>query len=68
MKTRITLWLEKGKPTRVRTTKSEDYWMEDLSDVFGAKNKSDPPDMKKAFESMGEAEEADNVDRQGKSD
>ena len=34
MMTKITLWLEKGKPTKVRATKHEDFYMEDLSQLF----------------------------------
>lgn len=38
MITKITLWLEKGKPTKVRATKHEDFYMEDLSQLFEQPN------------------------------
>ena len=34
MPTKITLWLEKNKPTKVRMTKHEDFYLEDMSAVF----------------------------------
>jgi len=39
MKTKITLWLEKGKPTKVRTTKHEDFYLDDLTQFFDKINK-----------------------------
>jgi len=33
-KTRITIWLEKGKPTKVKTTKADEFYIEDLTKVF----------------------------------
>lgn len=34
MKTKITFWVEKGKPTKVRTMRTESSYVEDLSQVF----------------------------------
>lgn len=34
MPIKITLWLEKGKPTRVRTTKADEFYLEDLTKMF----------------------------------
>lgn len=33
-KTKITIWLEEGKPTRVKTTKNEEFFVDDLSQFF----------------------------------
>ena len=32
--TRITIWLEKGKPTRVKKTKAEQYYLDDVAKVL----------------------------------
>jgi len=42
MPTKITMWLEKNKPTKVRIHKHEDFYLEDLSPMFAdlAKNKT----------------------------
>jgi len=39
MKTKITLWLEKGRPTKVRTTKHEDLYLDDLTQFFDKINR-----------------------------
>lgn len=41
MKSKITIWLEKGKPTRVRTTKTEEFCLEDLTKVFEELNRKE---------------------------
>lgn len=33
-KTKITIWLEKGKPTRVKTARADEFYLDDLSKVF----------------------------------
>jgi len=47
MPTKITLWIDKGKPTKVRTTRHVDFYMEDLSPLFAkAKEKGAEKDGK----------------------
>ena len=36
MKKRITIWLDEGKPTKVKTTKTEEFYVEDLSKLLDA--------------------------------
>lgn len=50
-KTKITIWLEEGKPTRVKTTKNEEFYMEDITPVL---------------QKVGQGKEAKNVARQKK--
>jgi len=38
-KTRITIWLEPGKPTKVKTTKADEFYIDDLSKVFEELNR-----------------------------
>ena len=38
--TRITIWLEKGKPTRVKKTKAEQYYVDDVGKVLDILNQS----------------------------
>ena len=32
--TKITLWIDKGKPTRVKTVKSKEFFLDDLTPVI----------------------------------
>ena len=34
MKKRITVWLDEGKPLKVKTTKTEEFYLEDLTKLL----------------------------------
>jgi len=36
MKKRVTIWLDEGKPLKVKATKTEEFYIEDLSKLLDA--------------------------------